>query len=183
MYNLLASAWLRWGVKPAFLTWGKGRRETRWREIAVIATSMRDLDSRWPAPFWRGTCITWTSSVVAVGWDFAEGVLREQMAKSASRDHPVEVAGGRIRMVERRLAVGAPSQPSYSEILAHEIGHTWQARWMSWLYLPAGAIFTLWREGEGWVHGYENQASAEGQFGGIVAGSVHPELMKRATTN
>ncbi|MBY0232247.1 MAG: hypothetical protein K2W96_23455, partial [Gemmataceae bacterium] len=159
------------------------RRETEWRQVAVIATSMRDLDSKWPAPFWRGTCITWTSSVVAVGWDFAERVLREQRAAPASRDRPVEVAGGRLRTVERRLEAGAPCFPSDSEIMAHEIGHTWQARWLSLLHLPTGAVFTLWREGEGWLHWYENQASAEGQFGGIVDGSVHPGLMKRAARN
>ena len=47
------------------------------------------------------------------------------------------------------------------------------------LYLPAGALFTWWREGRHWWNVFENQASAEGQLGGIVNGSVCPELMRR----
>ena len=69
--------------------------------------------------------------------------------------------------------------PSASEILAHECGHTAQARRLGALYLPLGAAFTLFREGPAWYNHFENQASAEGLFGGIVGGSVCAELMER----
>ena len=44
-----------------------------------------------------GRCITWTASVIAVGWDFAEALLFEQAHTPATRDFPVEVTGGRLR--------------------------------------------------------------------------------------
>lgn len=179
MYNSTATACLRLLGRPCFLVHGKARGESDWRVIEVHATPRRDLDSRWPAPFFRGTCITWTASLIAVGWDFAAEVLREQSAEPASRTRPVEVAGGRIRDLERRTRAGAPPWASASEILAHECGHTWQARRLGWLYLPAGALFTLWREGPRWFNHFENQASESGQFGGIVNGSVCPQLLAR----
>ena len=180
MFNLFAAEVARLWGRPAFRVWGKARPEKKWHEVSVHATSTRDLDSPWPRPFFAGTAITWAGNVIALGEDFAVGVLKEQIAAPASRDHPVEVFGGRLRSVERRLAAGGSSFPSWSEVLAHECGHTWQARRYGWLYLPGGAIFTLFREGEGWVHHFENQASAEGLFGGIVTGSVRRDLMKRA---
>src|SRR5262245_55478094 len=92
MFNSLASAWFRsLGGTPAFRVHGKARHETAWRVIDVYATARRDADSRWPRPFWRGTCIAWTSQVIAVGWDMAECILREQALRPASRDYPVEV--------------------------------------------------------------------------------------------
>jgi hypothetical protein len=180
MFNRLATAWLRWwGGTPAFRVWGRSRREKTWRVLEVFATHRRDADSRWPVPFWRGTCITWTASVIAVGWDFAEEVLREQADDPASRLRPVEVAGGRLNDLSRRSAVAAAPWPSASEVLAHECGHTAQALRLGLLYLPTGALFTLFREGEGWCHRFENEASEGGQFGGIVNASVHPSLMDR----
>jgi len=178
MFNDIVSFWFRLlGSRPCFRIWGKGRRESTWRAIDVLATTRRDLDSRWPMLF-RGTLITWTSSVIAIGWDCAEVILREQMLEPASRDFPVEVTGGRLAPQLRRAdASRGPSR--MSEVLAHECGHTWQARRLGMLYLPAGALFTWWREGTHWWNAFENQASAEGQFGGIINGSVSPELMKR----
>lgn len=180
MFNSLASAWFRsLGGTPAFRVHGKTKREEAWRIIDVYATARRNADSRWPSPFWRGTCIAWTSQVIAIGWDLAECVLREQAGRPASRDFPVEVAGGRLLDGARRAAAGVPGWPSASEVLAHECGHTAQALRMGLLYWPAGATFTLFREGVGWWHRFENEASEEGQFGGIVSGSVVPELMRR----
>jgi hypothetical protein len=179
MFNSLATACFRLFNGPCFKVYGKARREKNWRIIEVHATHRRDADSSWLAPFWRGTCITWTASVIAVGWDFAEMVLREQAAEPASREHPVEVCGGRIREWQRRVAAGGPEQISASEVLAHECGHTWQARWMSFAYWPVGGTFTLFREGPRWWNRFENQASEQGQFGGIVNGSVCPQLMER----
>lgn len=179
MFNPIATAGLRLLGRPCFLIHGKARQERTWRVIEVHATARRDLDSRWPAPLFRGTCITWTASVIAVGWDFAAEVLQEQMAEPASRERPVEVVGGRLHDLERRTHAGALPWPSASEVLAHEVGHTEQARRLGWLYLPAGALFTLWREGPRWVNWFENAASATGQFGGIVNGSVCPELIAR----
>ncbi len=180
MFNELATAWFRWlGGVPAFRIHGKGRHETTWRVIDVFATHRRNETSRWPAPFFRGTCITYTAQVIAVGWDAAEDVLREQLAEPASRDRPVEVAGGRVRNIFRRSEAGAEPWPSASEILAHECGHTAQAARMGFLYWPVGACLTLFREGPRWYNQFENQASEEGQFGGIVTGSVSPSLWQR----
>jgi hypothetical protein len=176
-FNPLASAWLRlWGGRPAFRVWARGRPEKDWRVVDVLATHRRDRDSRWPPTLWRGTLITWTANVIAVGWDFAADVVREQAADPASRDRPVAVSGGRLADAARRVAAGGEAWPSASEILAHECGHTRQARRLGWLYLPTGALFTLSREGDRWRNWFENQASAEGLFGGIVNGSVHPGL-------
>ena len=174
----LLTHWLRWlGGQPAFRVHGKTRRETEWRVIDVFATHRRNEDSRWP--LWRGCCITWTAEVIAVGWDFAAEVLREQAAEPASRARPVEVAGGRIRDPGRRTAAGAEPWASASEILAHEIGHTRQAQRLPVVYLPVVGAVTLFREGPHWWNYFENQASEEGQFGGIVDGSVCAELMER----
>jgi len=181
MFDEIASAWFRFlGGRPCFRVWGRARRETAWRAIDVFATSRRDLDSRWPLPFVRGTLITWTASVISLGWDCAEAILREQMLAPASREHPVEVPGGRVD--PRLRAAGASGRAALmSEVLAHECGHTWQARRLSCLYPPTGAMFTWWREGTHWWNAFENQASAEGQFGGIINGSVCAELIDRVS--
>src|SRR5262249_47307463 len=96
MVDQLISWWWRGlGGKPCFKIYGKSRRETEWRIIHIYASHRRDSPSRWP--LWGGTCTTWSSDVVAVGWDFAEQILREQTAEPASRERPVEGAGGRVR--------------------------------------------------------------------------------------
>ncbi len=178
MLNELLTAWLRrLGGPPCFRIYGKARRESSWRIIAVYGTHRRDADSPWP--LWAGTCITWTAEVIAVGWDFAESVLREQAETPASREYPVAVAGGRIGDASRRAAAGSPSFATASEILAHECGHTWQAGRLGSAYLPLVGSVTLFREGPyPWNH-FENEASEEGLFGGLVNGSVCPTLMER----
>jgi hypothetical protein len=177
MLDWLLTHALRWlGGTPCFRIYGKARREADWRVIDVYATRRRNLESRWLLS--GGTCITWTSQVIAVGWDFASVVWWEQRARPASRGHPVEVAGGRLHHVERRRAAGAPSFRTASEVLAHECGHTWQARRLDPLYLPLVGAVTLFRERPHFWNHYENQASEEGQFGGLVNGSVSPELLK-----
>jgi hypothetical protein len=180
MVNAVVTSWLRrMGGTPCFRVYGKARPETTWRTIDVYATHLRDLDSRWP--LWKGTCITWSDRVIAVGWDFAEQLLREQVTEPASRERPVEVSGGRIRDLFRREAAGAPSFATASEVLAHECGHTWQAIRLGPAYLLVGAALTLFREGPRPWNRFENQASELGQFGGIVNGSVCAALMSRLT--
>lgn len=180
MFNRLASSSLRWlSGPPCFQVYGKARRERDWRIIGIHATHRRNSDSRWPAYLFRGTCITWTAEVIAVGWDFAEDVLREQMSEPASRERPVEVAAGRICDHFRRSAAGASPFASASEVLAHECGHTAQMRRMGLLYWPIGGALTLFREGSHWWNRFENQASEQGQFGGIVNGSVQAELLSK----
>jgi hypothetical protein len=180
MFNSLASFFFRrFGGVPCFRIYGKARPESDWRTIDVFATHRRDLTSRWPGPFFRGTCITWTASVISVGWDFAEEVLREQVTEPASRERPLGVAGGRVRDHLRRQAAGGNPFVTACEVLAHECGHTRQALRLGIAYLPAGAIFTLFREGPSWYNRFENQASEEGLFGGIMNGTVHPKLMGR----
>jgi hypothetical protein len=177
----------RWVIKamqrlsgqPCFQIYGKARCENVWRIIGVYATHRRDGDSRWPPYLFRGVCITWTAEMIAVGWDFAEEVLREQRSEPASREHPVEVAAGRLRDPSRRAAAGATRLASASEVLAHECGHTWQMLRLGLLYWPIGSVFTLCREGPHWWNRFENQASEIGQFGGIVSGSVCEELRQR----
>jgi len=172
MLHDLFSQWLRYcAVRPCFRIYGKGTLETNWRTIDVLATHRRNSSSRWP--MWAGVCITWTNAAIAVGWDFAEHVLTEQASVPASRDHPVEIMGGRLR------GPGRTGLASASEVLAHECGHTWQACRMGTLYWVVGAMFTRFREGPHWWNHFENQASEMGQFGGIVNGSVCPELMER----
>lgn len=184
MFNRLATSAIR-GLSgpPCFQIYGKARGERDWRIVGVYATHRRDGDSRWPAFLFRGTCITWTAEVIAVGWDFAEDVLREQAREPASRDRPVEPAAGRIRDHFRRAATGASPFASASEVLAHECGHTWQMLRLGLLYWPLGAAFTLFREGPHWWNRFENQASEIGQFGGIVNGTVHPELMAKISND
>src|SRR5262245_33365151 len=178
MLDELLTAWLRrLGGTSCFRIYGKARREPSWRIIDVYATHRRDADSRWP--LWAGACTTWTAEVIAVGWDFAESVLREQVEAPASREHPVAVAGGRIGDVERRAAAGAPSFATAGEVLAHECGHTWQARRLGAAYLPLVGSVTLLREGPHLWNHFENEASEEGLFGGLVKGSVYPALMER----
>ena len=177
MYNRWFTSLHRSLGQRAFQIYGKTRGETAWRVLDVMATHRRNADGGWMRPMWAGTLITWTDSVIACGWDVAEEVIREQVACPVSRGHPLEVCGGRLRDPQRRCAAGGEAWPSCSEILAHEIGHSSQARRLSWLYLPKGAVFTLWREGDGWWHAFENEASEEGQFGGLVSGSVHPRLI------
>jgi hypothetical protein len=180
MFNRLATGILRWlSGPPSFQIYGKSRVDSRWRIIGVHATHRRDIGSPWPRFLFRGTCITWTAEVIAVGWDFAEEVLREQMSDPASRDRPVEVAGGRIRDPLRRAAAGVAPFVSASEVLAHECGHTRQMLRMGLLYWPIVGAVTLFREGPHWWNHFENQASEQGQFGGIVNGSVCAELMQR----
>lgn len=88
------------------------------------------------------------------------------------------MAGGRLRDWQRRVAAGASSQASASEVLAHECGHTAQARRLGMFYWPIGGTLTLFREGTHWWNHFENQASAEGLFGGIVSGSVSEPLVE-----
>lgn len=179
MFNRLASGVLRWlGGPPAFEIYGRARHERDWRIIGVHATHRRNSDSRWPRHLFRGTCITWTAEVIAVGWDFARAVLLEQTTEPASRDRPVEVACGRLSDHFRRADAGAAVFASQSEVLAHECGHTWQMLQLGLLYWPIGGAFTLFREGPHWWNHFENQASELGQFGGIVNGSVCAELMR-----
>ena len=180
MFNRLATSVLRrLGGPPCFQIYGRARCESAWRIIGVHATRRRNCDSRWPRYLFRGTCITWTAEVIAVGWDFAADVLREQASDPASRDRPLEVAAGRLRDHLRRASVGASPFISASELLAHECGHTLQVLRLGLLYLPIVGAFTLFREGPHWWNHFENQASELGQFGGIVNGSVCAELMQR----
>jgi hypothetical protein len=172
------SAWLHTvGRRPCFRIYARSRREPAWRVVSVYATHRRDADSRWP--LWRGTCVTWTAEVIVVGWDFAEAVLREQAEAPASRVRPVAVAGGRIADPERRLAAGGAGLASASEVLAHECGHTWQALRIGPAYLPLVGAVTLFREGPHAWNRFENEASEEGLFGGLVNRSVRPDLMRR----
>ena len=176
MFDRLATSWFRSLGKPCLRVYGKAQSERDWRIVEIHATHRRDLDSTWPAFLFRGACITWTSQIVAVGWDFAETVLREQIDRPASREFPVSVLSGRLNDPERRRNQNFPGWASCSELMAHECGHTAQARRMGGLYWLIGAGFTRCREGYRWWNHFENQASEEGVFGGIVRGSVCERL-------
>jgi hypothetical protein len=169
----------RLGGTPCFRVYGKGGPERDWRVIDVYASPRRDRASRWP--LCRATCTTFTPELVVVGWDHALEVWREQLCQPASRDGPVVVAGGRLRDCDRRLAAGGEACAPSSEVLAHECGHTWQARRMrsGLLYLPVVGAVTLFGEGRRPWNFFENQASEVGQFGGLVEGSASAELLRR----
>jgi hypothetical protein len=180
MLNELWTDWLRHrSGGPTFRIYGKARPETEWRVIDIYATPRRNLGSGWP--LWDGTCVTWSGQIIAVGWDFALAVLREQYENPASRQYPAQVTGGRIRDASGRKVSGRDSPAS--EVLAHECGHTWQALRLHSLYLPFVGMVTLFREGPRPWNYFENQASELGQFGGIVSGSVIPELLKKLHEN
>jgi len=177
MLNELWTDWLRWrGGAPCFRIYGKARPERQWRIIDVYATSRRNVGSGWP--LWGGTCVTWSAEIIAVGWDFAESVLREQSHFPSSRQYPIEVSQGRIRGRSYREPADSSSVASASEVLAHECGHTWQALRLHTLYLPFVGAVTLFSEGPHSWNYFENQASELGQFGGVVKESVCPELAK-----
>jgi hypothetical protein len=169
---MLTSLFRNLSSSLAFRIYGKAQPEPDWRVIDVYASGRRNTIGG--GRFVGGTCITWTAHVVAVGWDFAAEVVREQMERPASRDQPVFIPEGRLRFGRT-----APAEQPFSEILAHECGHTYQAIRLGPLYLPTGALFTWWREGPHWWNRFENLASERGQFGGIVTGSVAPELWDR----
>jgi hypothetical protein len=174
MFNDFASTWFRWiGGAPCFRVWAKARCEKRWRAVDVFATARRNVESPWPPRLWPGVCITWTAEIIAVGWDFAEGVYRAQREAPASRDFPVTVETGRLHGPARR------TPPAACEVLAHECGHTWQATRMGVYYWAVGATFTQFREGPHVWNRFENEASEQGMFGGFVSNSVSKELLRR----
>jgi hypothetical protein len=176
MRNKFVSALLRWRAgTPSFRIYGKARWETDWRVVDVFASRRHSVDSPWP--LLRGACVTWSEEAIIVGWDFAQIVVREQRHHPASREFPLEVAGGRLRDQARRAAAGARSYFTASEVLAHEIGHTGQALRLGPLYLPVVGAVTRFGEGPHWWNHFENQASEQGLFGGIVKGSVLAELI------
>lgn len=176
MHNEWLTEWLRWlGGAPCCRIFGRGCREPSWRVIDLFATARRAADSRWP--LWRGTCITWSAEVIVVGPDFARAFLREQFNVPASRSLPVSPAGGRIRDRARRLAAGGREHATASEVVAHECGHTWQALRLGLAYLPLVGAVTLFGEGPHAWNYFENQASEEGQLGGLVPGSVRPDWL------
>jgi hypothetical protein len=182
MWNRVLSSWLRWmGGTPCFQVYGKTQPETGWRILDIYATHRRDADSSWP--LWRGTCITWTSNVIVIGWDFARQVAAEQVASPVNRQRPIEVCGGRLHDASRRKEGGGGEGPSASEILAHECGHTLQALRLGPLYLPLAGPLTLFREGPHLWNYFENRASELGQFGGLVEGSLCRALLNPDVTN
>jgi hypothetical protein len=175
MPNDWLTDWLRWlGGVPSFQIYGKSRREQSWRIIDVYATPRRNVEA--PLPLWAGTCVTWTNELISIGWDFARHVLVEQAEAPATRERPVVVAGGRIRDLARRQNAGATSFATASEIMAHECGHTWQAARIGPVYLALVGAVTLFGEGPHSWNRFENDASEQGQFGGLLKGSVSNEL-------
>lgn len=160
--------------RPAFRIYGKAKYESDWHVIDVFANSRRNCESPWP--LWRGHCITLSQGVIAVGWDFAESLCSELAQFPVSQKQPVCVIGGSLRDSARRQKAGGDVWYSNRELLAHECGHTGQARRFGFLYWPTGATVTLFREGPRWWQRFENQASETGLFGGIVPGTLHPRL-------
>jgi hypothetical protein len=173
--NFLSNLFHWVGREPCFQIYGKARKEKDWRVISVYAHRLYDMNSGWP--FMCGVCVTFTSEVIVLGWDMAEAVLAEQKSEPASRRFPVEVLGGRLGDPGRREKAGVVSFPSASEVIAHECGHTWQAMRIGPCYLPLVGSVTLFREGPRPWNRFENEASEQGLFGGIVNRSVCGRLM------
>jgi hypothetical protein len=156
----------RYGAQPCLRIYAKGKAEPDWRVVDLVALERRNHRSGWP--FFQGSCTTWSSSVIGVGWEFALAFFEEQVARPASREHPIEVSGGRLRIASRRRKALASPYPSFSEVVAHECGHTAQAIRLGAAYLPLVGSVTLLREGERWWNRWENDASEQGLFGGIA---------------
>jgi hypothetical protein len=156
----------RFGARPCLRVYGKARHENNWRVIDVASSPRRNCGSEWP--LMRGTCITLTSSLIVVGWDFARGFMAEQIHAPASPECAVLVHGGRLHNMRHREKAGVFAGCSYSEVMAHECGHTAQAIRLGAGYLPLVGAVTLFREGERWWNHWENDASAHGMMGGIV---------------
>jgi len=175
-HDLVSTVIRRLSSQPAFRIFGKANYEPQWHTIDVFATHRRDAVSGWPV--WRGHCITLTANVIAVGWDFATELVTEEATQPSTCQKPMAVFGGRLKDLDRRQLAGAEPWYSASELMAHECGHTAQARRLGWFYWPLGATFTLFREGPKWWNQFENQASENGQFGGIIPGTLHPRLVK-----
>lgn len=176
---VLSAVLRRLGGTPCFRIYGKAIPERAFREIEVFASARRDLSSRWP--LLRGTCTTFTPEIIVIGWDHAAAILAEQLQQPASPEKPLRVYGGRLTDAARRQAAGGLCPRRISEILAHECGHTWQARRMrsGLIYLPVVGSVTLFGEGRHFWNHFENQASELGLFGGLVKGSVRAELLSR----
>lgn len=171
----LFTAWLRrHGGEPCFRVYAKGVNEPRWHVADVFATHRRDRRSRWP--LFRGALITWTSGVIAIGWDHAREIIREQAFDVTTPDRPLAVCAGRLRDVNRRAKAGGDWVPTLCEVMAHECGHTAQGRRLGGFYWALVGPVTLFGEGVRWWNRWENDASANGLFGGIVPGSVCEEL-------
>lgn len=173
---MLAELMRWWSGPPAFRVYGKARAEKDWRIIDVYASARRNGDSRWPV--WRGACTCWSAGLIGVGWDFARDLLDDSATWTISRERPRTVAAGCLSDTRRRSEAGAPACPTEAEILAHEIGHTAQARRFRVLYVPIVGPLTWFGEGRHFWNRFENDASAQGQFGGIVPDSVC-DLLRR----
>lgn len=155
-----------WRITRSFRIWGRTRHESDWRQIRVVVTPCRNLSSRWP--LLRGTCTCWGPNLIAVGEHFAQALFQQLSETPVRPECPVAVVAGRLTDPDRRLAAGGPAVPSPAEVLAHEIGHTAQARRLGLLYLPLVGALTLFREGPYWWNHFENEASLIGLFGGLV---------------
>jgi hypothetical protein len=165
---------------PAFRVYGRGKREHSWHIVNVLVTQRRNRNSRWP--LWRGRCITWTSSIISVGADFGQRFLDEQACDPATCLRPAMVSGGRMRDANRRMMAGAREWCTATEVLAHECGHTWQARRLGDVYWLLVGSVTMFGEGPHSWNFFENQASEEGQLGGLVDHSINMDLTATADT-
>ena len=173
----LLNPFLHWlGGAPCFRVHARGKCEPHWRIVSVYAHNRRDVDSRWP--ILAGALTTWAVDVISVGWDFAAELLAEQMEEPTSRFNPIAVIGGSLRDLKRRRGADGGANPTCSEVMAHECGHTWQAARLGMYYLPLVGSVTWFREGPRPWNRFENEASEQGLFGGIVNGSVCEELMR-----
>lgn len=167
------------GYVPCLEVFGKGRAEKGWRLIRIFGGKRRNRDSRWPLV--AGTCTTWSSTAIAVGWDFAVELLAEHERRAVTTMSPVEVGAGRLRDQARRREHDLSTFCTAAEIMAHECGHTAQAVRLGPAYLPIVGSVTLFREGPRiWNH-WENDASENGLYGGIARFLLEPDLWPVAT--
>jgi hypothetical protein len=126
-------------------------------------------------------CTCWSADLIAVGLDFAQDLLAAEGVWQVTREQPVMVVGGSLTDSARRRLAGGLPHPSAAELLAHEIGHTLQARRYRLLYLPLVGTVTRFGEGPHWWNRFDNEASAFGPFGGIVPGCMlHQSFQNRS---
>ena len=150
---------------PCFQVYGKGRFKRDWHIVDVYTSRRRDCGSGWP--FFSGTCITWTASVIAVGQDFAEQLLREQSTEPASQGNPVLVEGAAYTTSTADLPP-LPSlfPPLRKSWLTNAATPPRPAVWV--VFMADWCQCELFRQGPHWWNRFENEASEIGRFGGIV---------------
>ena len=160
--------------RPCFRIYGRATYEPSWQVIDVFAFKSPGLDEPLAAP---RRDLHYLDGRRHRRW---MGLRRVRIARADRGSRPrgtarwSSAAGGSVRAAaassDRRRP--AKSSPTNAATPAKLVG------WESGIGRSALRL-TLFREGDRWWNWFENEASATGQFGGIVNGTVVAELMQK----